>query len=65
MVSLYEWTLFYISAVAQYFLIFGGFLGGFGLSEHAFIMSWYDTLHIIHTAIADLDRVSVKDFVQR
>ncbi len=63
---LFERALFYISAVAQCLLIFiGGFLGGFGFSEHAFIMSRYDALHIIHATIADLDRISVEDFMKR
>ncbi len=60
-----ERTLFYISAVALCFLIFGGLLGGFGFSEHAFIMSRYDVFHIIDATIADFDRVSVKDFMKR
>ena len=58
-------AIVYISAVTKFVnvVIVGRFFG-FSFSQYAFVMSRYDALYIIHTAIANFDRVSVENLMK-
>ena len=60
-----KWTLVYISTIAKFFTaISGRFLGGYSFPQYSFIVARYDALYIIPTAVANLDGVSIKDFMK-
>ena len=55
---------FYSCKVNLFTAILGRLLGGFSFSQYTFIMVRYDPLHIIHTGVANFDRVAVEDFIK-